>query len=106
MPANFAARAYAQEGGKSFGTPHVLEHIRIPRFDPENPLHRRLAELSQKAHQAAQSDDAMELHRIEAEMDRLAAGLWGLEDDELREIQQSLRELAGEAREEGKENES
>lgn len=31
---------------------------------------------------------------IEAEIDRLAAQLWGLTDDELREIQESLAELA------------
>jgi hypothetical protein len=94
--ANFAARAYSQEGGKSFGDPHILEHIRIPRFDPKNPVHLRLAELSKQAHEAAKIGDETRLREIEAEIDRWAAKLWGLSDDELREIQQSLRELAGE----------
>jgi SAM-dependent methyltransferase len=94
--ANFAARAYSQEGGKSFGDPHILEHIRIPRFDRKNPVHLRLAELSKQAHEAAKVGDETRLREIEAEIDRQAAKLWGLSDDELREIQQSLRELAGE----------
>jgi hypothetical protein len=75
--------------------PHILEHIRIPRYSPNDPVHRRLADLSQAAHQAAGREGAAELARIEAEIDRQAAQLWGLTDEELREIQQSLRELAG-----------
>jgi hypothetical protein len=36
------------------------------------------------------------LREIEAEIDLLAAKLWNLSDDELREIQESLSELEGE----------
>lgn len=73
--------------------PHILDHIRIPRFDPRNAVHRRLAELSQKAHEAAKVNDELHLQEIEAEIDRLAAQLWGLTNAELKEIQESLREL-------------
>jgi SAM-dependent methyltransferase len=76
--------------------PHVIERLRIPRFDPENPVHLHLAELSMQAHEAAKIGDEMRLREIEAEIDRWAAKLWGLSDSELLEIQQSLRELAGE----------
>ncbi|MGC9084380.1 MAG: hypothetical protein ACP5ME_14545, partial [Anaerolineae bacterium] len=75
--------------------PHILEHIRIPRYDPENPVHRRLSELSREAHAAAEAEDEKRLRAIEAEIDRQAAKLWGLTDRELLEVQQSLRELAG-----------
>jgi hypothetical protein len=74
--------------------PHILEHIRIPRFDPKNPVHLRLAELSMQAHEAARIGDEMRLREIEAEIDRWAAKLWNLTDDELRDIQQSLAELS------------
>jgi len=74
--------------------PHILEHIRIPRFDRKNPVHLRLAELSKQAHEAAKVGDEMRLREIEAEIDRQAAKLWGLSDDELRDIQQSLAELS------------
>jgi hypothetical protein len=76
--------------------PHILERIRIPRFDPNNPVHCRLAELSEAAHAAAARDDERTLHELEAEIDRQAARLWGLSDAELREIQRSLAELEGE----------
>jgi hypothetical protein len=74
--------------------PHILEHIRIPRFDPKNPVHLRLAELSMQAHEAAKIGDEMRLREIEAEIDLWAAKLWDLTDDELRDIQQSLAELS------------
>lgn len=63
---------------------HVLENIRVPHYDPANPSHRQLAALSKQAHAAT---------AIEAEIDRLAAQLWGLTEGELREIQESLAEL-------------
>jgi SAM-dependent methyltransferase len=74
--------------------PHVIERLRIPRFDPNNPVHLRLAELSMQAHEAARIGDEMRLREIEAEIDLWAAKLWNLTDDELRDIQQSLAELS------------
>jgi len=93
-PFQFAAISYSQEGGKSMGSMHILEHIRIPRFDPNNPVHCRLAELSMQAHEAAKVGDEMRLREIEAEIDRWAAKLWGLSGKELREVQESLAELS------------
>jgi len=75
--------------------PHILEHIRIPRFDPKNPVHRRLAELSMQAHEAAKKGDVRRLRQIEEAVDKAAARLWGLTDAELQEIRRSLVELQG-----------
>ena len=94
LPFQVAAASYSQESGKSMGSMHILEHLRIPRFDPKNPVHCRLAELSAAAHEAAGSAHTHRLHRIEAEIDRQAARLWGLTQTELDELQQTLRELA------------
>jgi len=91
---NLAVISHTQLGGKSFAQSNILEHIRIPRFDPKNPVHCRLAELSMQAHEAAKIGDEMRLREIEAEIDRWAAKLWNLTDDELRDIQQSLAELS------------
>lgn len=99
LPFQFAAHAYSQAGGKSFGSPHLLENIRIPRFEPANPTHRQLSILSQRAHElapVARSGDAMaqvELRQVEAQVDIASARLWGLTDDELAEIERSLAEL-------------
>jgi hypothetical protein len=91
---DITARSFFSTGGGGIGSPVVLEHIRIPRYNPQDAVHRRLAELSQAAHQAARREDAAELARIEAEIDRQTAQLWGLSEDELRAIQQSLAEVS------------
>ena len=95
-PFELAVKAHTQEGGKSFAQSNILEHICIPRFDPGDPLHRRLAALSEEAHQAAKVANEARLREIEAAIDKAAAELWGLSDAELGEIQESLHELAGE----------
>ena len=100
-PFQFAAYSYSQAGGKSFGSPHVLENIRIPRFNPNDAAHSTLSRLSHRAHELAprayNGDEAaqVELKQVEADIDRAAARLWGLTDEELREIQASLEELKG-----------
>ena len=81
----------------------VLNYICIPRFNPGNAVHRRLAALSMRAHKvakrgkgahkAAKRGKARVLRRIEARIDRVAARVWGLGRAELKEIQQTLREL-------------
>jgi len=86
----------AVHGTGGFGSPNVLDKARIPRFDRKNPVHLRLAELSMQAHEAGRIGDEMRLREIEVEIDLLAAKLWNLSDDELREIQESLSELEGE----------
>lgn len=67
--------------------------LNIPTFVANNPLHLLLADLSRQAHAATAAGDAARVREIEAEVDRLAAQLWGLTDAELREIQESLAEL-------------
>ncbi|MEW6717258.1 MAG: N-6 DNA methylase [Chloroflexota bacterium] len=92
-PFNFAAQSYSQKGGKSFGTPSILENIRVPRYDPAKTTHRQLAVLSQQAHEATAAGDSRRVGEIEAEIDILAAQLWGLTEAELWEIRESLEEL-------------
>ncbi|TDA67696.1 MAG: SAM-dependent DNA methyltransferase [Clostridia bacterium] len=93
-PFNFAAQSYAQKGGKSFGSMHLLEYLRVPAFDSEDPLHLALASFSQQAHALAASGDVDGLAAVEEEIDKLAARLWGLTDAELKEIKDSLADLA------------
>ncbi|QGP92267.1 N-6 DNA Methylase [Neomoorella glycerini] len=91
---NFALQSYSMKGGKSFGDPHILENVAIPIFDPTNKLHFTLASLSQKAHTMVVNGDNKALAEIEEEIDLLAARLWGLTEAELKDIKDSLAELA------------
>lgn len=75
---------------------HVLEHVRLPKFDAKDKRHKRLAELSATAHQlAADSTEAApkNLAMIETQIDETAAAVWDISNTELREIQSSLADL-------------
>lgn len=77
-------------------SPHVLEHIRLPRFNVHDKPHIRLSQLSQQAHALAAKADADSLNGIaelEIEIDSLASAVWGITDVELRDIQTSLNDL-------------
>jgi hypothetical protein len=72
---------------------HILENIKIPDFSKNNRIHLKLAELSEAAHKAALSDDKDKLKNIEEEIDKCAAKLWELTEEELIEIKRSLEEI-------------
>ena len=92
-PADFAAISSYSGGGGGIASPKVVERVRVPRYDPTDPTHRQLATLSKQAHEATAAGDMARVQEIEAEIDQLAAKLWGLTGEELREIQKSLEEL-------------
>ena len=90
----YAAISYSQAGGKSMGSMHVLENIRIPRFEPKNKLHQELSGLSQNAHYAVTIGDEAGLKEIiEPRIDELAAQVWGLSGEEFNDIRVSLEEM-------------
>jgi len=97
-PFQYTSISYSQAGGKSMGSPHLLENIRIPKFDPNNKLHIYLSELSQKAHEIAKNikDEEIlndDIKKIEEEIDKVSAEIWGLTEEELRDIKISLRDI-------------
>lgn len=63
-------------------------------FSEKDHIHLKLSELSEAAHKAAASGDAAEIKRIEEEVDRIAAKLWNLTEEELSEIRACLEELS------------
>jgi hypothetical protein len=86
----FVAKSYTQETGMD---PHIIEHVRIPRFTRGDKVHQELAALSKQAHEAAADGDQERVSGVEKRIDELAAALWGLTKIELKEIQESLAEL-------------
>ncbi len=76
----FAASAFSQKGGKSMGSMYILKYIKIPRFNESDPVHARMAALSEKAHseksKRRQISAGVELDRIEKQIDVLALELW------------------------------
>jgi len=76
-------------------SPHVLKSIAILKFDTKNKTHQNLASLSQQAHMAAASGNYSKVKQIEQAIDEVAAALWGLTPEELKDIQNSLKDLEG-----------
>lgn len=38
----FAIKKYSMIGGKSFASAHILEHIKLPEYEPENETQNKL----------------------------------------------------------------
>lgn len=72
--------------------PHILERVRIPRFDAKNAVHQRLAELSNQAHRSTATGDSTHLLELEQEIDEVVSKLWELTKEEITDIQSSLME--------------
>jgi N-6 DNA Methylase len=93
LPFNFAAVSYSQAGGKSFASPHILENIRVPRFDSEKPCCTKLAKLAERAKKAVADDDGAELERVSALINQTVLEIWGLTQADLKEIEAGYSEI-------------
>lgn len=89
----FSILSYSQVGGKSFGTPHILENIRIGKYESGNVIHRKLCNLSKEAHNHA--DNLNKIPVIEGQINIEVAGLFGITDSEVNDIKRNYTELFG-----------
>jgi hypothetical protein len=74
---------------------HVLEHIAVPRYEPANKTHTRLAALSKKCHAAVGKSDMAALEELERQIDRAAADVWGINRSQLKVIEKALPQVLG-----------
>lgn len=72
-------------------SPHVLKNIRILRYDPKNEIHEELARLSMQCHEKVAA--GISVNELEERIDMLAAEIWGLSKEELKDIKESLEEM-------------
>jgi type II restriction/modification system DNA methylase subunit YeeA len=89
---------------------HILDIIKVPKFDTNNRTQRRIAELSKKAHELARCiyaeikpsycdkvvNPLKELEKVEGEIDLAVAELFGLSEEDLREFEKLMAILSGE----------
>jgi len=92
---------------------HLLDHIRVPSYDPGNELHKHIAELARKAHELTREiivygreDLKGELKEIEAEIDKCVAELYGIPSSGIIAARKLLHILLGEEYEEKGEEEA
>ena len=93
LPARVFIRSFSS-AGRGFGAPSIINHVALPEYDFNNPLHGSLASLSQRAHVLASRGKEVEeeLRRVEDEIDQKAAEVWGLAEEEMKDIEASLKE--------------
>lgn len=66
--------------GRGFGTPSVMEYVGIPKFDPSNLLHKKLAEVSNKCHEFKTEGKVKENEKLEKENDELVNRLFRIKE--------------------------
>lgn len=79
---------------------HVIKNVYVPKFSSKKPLHKKLSELSIKAHKIARQiheekkqEKKEELAQIEHEIDKNVGRLYGITDTQMDEIRRTLRLL-------------
>lgn len=88
-PIRVLVRAYAVQTSISG---HVCEYACLPTYSPSAPSHGALVSLSKACHKAAAKGDWKTVAGLESEIDKAAAKLWGISNDELGAIQEALAE--------------
>jgi type II restriction/modification system DNA methylase subunit YeeA len=88
---------------------HILDFIKVPKFDSKNSTYLKIAELSKRAHELVKCiyaekkpaycgaiDAEDELRKVERELDLAVAQLLGLSEDDLKEFEKLYAILSGE----------
>jgi hypothetical protein len=73
----FLVASHSVRGGKGFGSPGMLDFLRIRRYDPGKAIHRDLAAGSREAHCLRASGG--NVTAIQRDIDQLGGHLWGIE---------------------------
>ncbi|MEM1703569.1 MAG: class I SAM-dependent DNA methyltransferase [Zestosphaera sp.] len=108
----FIVASYVIETGIST---HIVDYINIPKFSSDNSIHKQISQLSRRAHELAKCIYAEvkpdycgelrspeeELAKVEEEIDRLVAELYGIPEDALQDIRRLLAILKAEEAPEG-----
>lgn len=85
---SFLATAQSVRGGKGFGSPGMIESLRLKRYSSSHTVHCELARLSRQAHAAAA--DGADSTDVEERIDRAAAKLWNLGQSDLDIMRQEI----------------
>jgi len=62
--------------GRGFGSPSVIKHIRIPKFQPQDEVHSKLSESSKRLHEITAERENGSIKQLELEVDKLVARLF------------------------------
>jgi methylase of polypeptide subunit release factors len=80
--------------------PNIMENVHVPRFDSKNPIHAKLARISEEAHllsrkQYEENGPIEGIRELESKVDKEVAALYDINKDELQGIRETLATLHG-----------
>lgn len=78
MPVREHIKSYSS-AGRGFGTPSVMEHVGIQKFDEKNKVHKRLSALSKSLHRLRTKGQTAAMEDLEEDVDRSVTELFGIE---------------------------
>jgi len=55
-----------------------MKHVGIPKFDPKNEIHQKLAQLSKTLHDLKLTDKIDQIGNLESDVDRYVNDLFGI----------------------------
>ncbi len=64
--------------GRGFGSPSVMNHVGIPKFNPKNELHQKLSKISKTLHELKAKGKQEHIPELEKENDNLVKELFGI----------------------------
>lgn len=70
--------------------PHVLENVRIEKYDKSNKLHKSISNLSRIAHRLAMQNNDAKLAVVERRIDIIVGKLYGFSSTEIRDLRKNL----------------
>ncbi len=88
-----AVQAYAS-AGRGFGGTHVFKRVKFPLYKAGTAVHDKLAQMAESCHKLASKGNMQEVYALEAEIDKAAAKLWGITNDELKAIREALADTS------------
>jgi hypothetical protein len=66
--------------GRGFGTPSVMEHVGIPKYDPKNEVHQKLADISKKCHQLKNEEREEDIIKLEININEMVLKIFQKKD--------------------------
>jgi hypothetical protein len=91
VPAGLLLRGAAVRVQTIEYAPSDIAQIKVPLFSGEDPIHARLAELSEKIHSIKPSGDEPVIMKLESDINKLASELWGITIKELEVLKEALQ---------------
>jgi SAM-dependent methyltransferase len=78
QPVRRFVKSYSS-AGRGFGTPSVMEHVGIVKFDEKNSVHRKLSELSKSLHKLKAKGEMAAVEALEGEVDKAVIELFEIQ---------------------------